>query len=392
MLSITDPETDRYHTFSFISWWRPEVVRGARALVLGAGALGNEVLKNLALMGLGQIFIVDLDVIECANLSRSVLFRAADGGCAKAQVAAARVKELNPDVQVQAFQGDLCFDLGLGVFRRMDVVIGCLDNRAARLAVNRYCRHLNKPWVDGAIQELLGEARVFAPDQGGCYECTFRDTDYEIINLRYSCPLLARNDILQGRVPTTPTIASIIGAIQTQDALKLLHGLPVQAGKSFVFNGMTNESYLTEYPERADCPSHWTWDAIVELPDCTSAGTTLGELWTIARDHLGSDAVLELSEGLGRDFVTYLICPRCATATPVYRPHHSISWAGGLCPACGQPRQPELVHAFSGDEDFLDLPLAAIGIPPLHIIPARSGPEYAFFELTGDAGTFFDFR
>ena len=110
---ITDPDTDRYHTFSYISWWKQEVVRDATALVIGAGALGNEVLKNLALMGIGNLIIADFDTIEDSNLSRSVLFRATDRGRRKVDVAAERVKELNPDVKVKTWHGDINHGLGL---------------------------------------------------------------------------------------------------------------------------------------------------------------------------------------------------------------------------------------------------------------------------------------
>ncbi|MCA9991660.1 MAG: ThiF family adenylyltransferase, partial [Anaerolineales bacterium] len=96
------------------------------------------------------------------------------------------------------------------------------------------------PWVDGAIQELMGIVRVFWPGRGACYECTLTDLDYQLINLRYSCPLLARQNLLQGKVPTTPTSASIVAAFQTQEALKLIHGLEVQPGKALMINGLTN--------------------------------------------------------------------------------------------------------------------------------------------------------
>ena len=84
-------------------------------MVVGAGALGNEVIKNLVLMGIGHIFIVDFDTIELANLSRSVLFRESDSGRKKAEVAAARAKEINPNVHVQYVHGDVTTDIGLGV-------------------------------------------------------------------------------------------------------------------------------------------------------------------------------------------------------------------------------------------------------------------------------------
>ena len=183
---ITDPDSDRYHTFGYISWWQQEVVRNATVLVIGAGALGNEVIKNLTLMGIGNILIADFDTIEDSNLSRSVLFRATDRGRRKVDAAADGVKALNPDVKVKAWHGDINFEMGLGVFRHVDAIIGCLDNREARLSINRFSWAVNRPWVDGAIQELMGIVRVFRPGEGACYECTLTDHDYQIINLRYS--------------------------------------------------------------------------------------------------------------------------------------------------------------------------------------------------------------
>ena len=106
-LIIPNLKTDRLGTFSFISWWEREKVENAKVMVVGAGALGNEVIKNLTLMGVGSIFIVDFDTIELANLSRSVLFRESDSGRNKAEIAAARAKDLNPNVHVQYFHGDI---------------------------------------------------------------------------------------------------------------------------------------------------------------------------------------------------------------------------------------------------------------------------------------------
>ena len=167
---IPNLQKDRLGTFEFISWWEREKVQKAKVLVIGAGALGNEVIKNLALMGVGYIFIVDFDNIEAANLSRSVLFRETDNQRSKAEVVAARAKSINPQIHVQYLNADVTTGLGLGIIRRMDAIIGCLDNREARLAVNRFCYWMDKPWVDGAIQELLGLMRVFKPGEGACYD------------------------------------------------------------------------------------------------------------------------------------------------------------------------------------------------------------------------------
>jgi adenylyltransferase/sulfurtransferase len=378
-IRIPNLRQDRLGTFDFISWWEREKVQEAKVMIVGAGALGNEVAKNLALMGVGHLLILDFDVIEAANLSRSVLFRERDNARPKAEVAAARLRELNPDIQIQYLNSDVRTQVGLGMFRRMDAVISCLDNREARLAVNRFCYALNKPWVDGAIHEFLGLLRVFIPGDGACFECTLTEQARREISLRYSCPLMARANILLGKVPTTPTIASIIGAMQAQEALKLIHGFPVDAGKVVHFNGMTNQMHTTSYVRRDDCESHWNYGDIIEL-DKRAEDTTLMELLQIARGDLGSDAVLELDQEL----VLSLECRGCETSEVVMQPLSEVSFDAAHCPSCGHVRQVEMTHVIVGDEPFLHRTLANLGIPALHILRAHNGEIYRFYELSGD--------
>jgi len=102
-------------------------------------------------------------------------------------------------------------------------------------------------------------AKVFVPPDGACYECAMTENDYRLISLRYSCPLLRHEDLLAGKVPTAPTISSMIGGLQTQEALKLIHGMPVAAGSAMVFNGVANAFYATKYQHKEDCLSHDTW-------------------------------------------------------------------------------------------------------------------------------------
>ena len=386
-IHIPNLKKDRLGTFDFISWWDRDKVQNAKVMVVGAGALGNEVIKNLALMGVGHIYIVDFDKIEMANLSRSVLFRETDSNRSKAEIAATRAKSVNPDVHVQYLNGDVTTKVGLGIFRRMDAIIGCLDNREARLAVNRFCYWVNKPWVDGAIQELLGLVRVFVPGQGACYECTLTEQALRDLSLRYSCPLLARQNILLGKVPTTPTFASIIGAMQSQEALKLINSMPVEPGKVTHFNGMVNEMHTTAYVPRDDCESHWTYGTITELP-ARAERTTLDDLLRIACADLGLNAVIELDQEL----VTKFECPNCHTVEEVLRPLSEVTMEDGNCPTCGILRESSLTHVITGDEKFLHRTLASVGIPQLHIVRAMNGEEYRFYELTGDEPTALHFR
>jgi adenylyltransferase/sulfurtransferase len=386
-IHIPNLQKDRLGTFEFISWWDREKVQNAKVLVIGAGALGNEVIKNLSLMGIGHLFIVDFDKVEAANLSRSVLFRETDNHRSKAEVAAARAKSVNPDIHVQYMNGDVTTQLGLGVIRRMDVVIGCLDNREARLAVNRFCYWVNKTWVDGAIQELLGLVRVFKPGDGACYECTLTEQAIRDLSMRYSCPLLARQNILLGKVPTTPTIASIIGAMQSQEALKVINDMPIEPGKVTHFNGMVNDMHTTSYVPRDDCQSHWTYGEITELP-ARAEHTTLADLLRIGRADLGPDAMIELDQEL----ITALECPNCNTREEILKPLSEVSFEAGHCPTCGLLRESTLTHVISGEENFLHRTLASVGVPPLHILRVHNGVEYRFYELTGDLQDALHFR
>ncbi len=385
-LVITDPDSDRYHTFGYISWWKQEVVRDATALVIGAGALGNEVIKNLALMGIGHLIIADFDTIEDSNLSRSILFRAKDRGRRKVDAAAESVREINPDVKVMTWHGDINHGLGTGVFRHVDVIIGCLDNREARLSIDRFAMSVGRPWVDGAIQELMGICRVFWPaKEGANYESTLTDRDFQLISLRYSCPILARENVLQGKVPTTPTSASIVAAFQTQEALKIIHGMDVEPGKALMINGLTNDIYKTEYPIVED-RMHPPLDPIVELPEARSDQTTLADLLAIAQKELGDGAVLEFSTEL----IVSMTDPATGETEPVFRRMANLT-ENSLTGTSGATKQMELTYRITGDEDFLDKTLAEIDQPPMTIIRAKNGDQSAYLEITGDREWFLNY-
>src|SRR6478736_2679494 len=104
-------DADRYSRLRLIRWWDQDRLRAAKILVVGAGAIGNEVLKNLALLGIGHSWIVDFDTIDDSNLTRSVLFRESDRGQSKARVAARAMREINPGIHVHAIHGNVLTDV-----------------------------------------------------------------------------------------------------------------------------------------------------------------------------------------------------------------------------------------------------------------------------------------
>ena len=287
---------DRYSRLDIITWWDRNVLSSAHVMVVGCGALGNEIIKNLTMLGIGNIYLVDMDAVEKSNLTRSVLFRKEDEGKSKAETAAIRAKEINDEVNIHYFDGNI-YELGLGIFKKMDVVICGLDNREARLFVNQSCWKVSTPWIDGAIEVLNGIARMFIPPDGVDYESTMTETDYKLLNYRKSCLLLGIDDIEQGKIPTTPTIASIIGGIEVQEAIKYLHGendLLILDGKGFIYNGNTNESYIVEYQVKEDCNSRYTFNKI-NMSNISYSKATLSDIKDFGSKFFGDDFTVEFN-------------------------------------------------------------------------------------------------
>lgn len=372
------PEEDRFQRFSLMGWWDQKRIREAKILVVGAGALGNEIVKNLALLGFGHVLIADLDNIENSNLSRSILYRAKDNGQSKAKTAARSARDIFPDMKVDAFHGNILYDLGLGVYDWADIVIAGLDNREARLAINRSCWKVNKPWIDGAIEQISGIARVFVPD-GPCYECTMSEIDWQLLNRRRSCNLLTRDEMQEGKVPTTPTISSIIAGVQCQEAVKLIHGMESLAGKGFVYNGVSCDSYIVEYQRNEECYSHDTAQKIFRLGKRTS-DVKVGDLLALAREKFGDGAVLEL----GRDILHAMKCPSCGQTEILNISLGSAKSSLAPCPQCGTRREVETAFTIDGAQDFMSSTFAEIGVPPFDIVWARTDRGLFGFEFSGD--------
>jgi len=368
---------DRFHRFRLIEWWDQEKLASARFLVAGAGALGNEVLKNLALLGAGRVFVADMDDIETSNLSRAVLFREGDEGRPKAATAARRAREIYPALRIHGSRANVVYDLGLGLFRWADVVLGALDNREARLALNRACGLVGRPWIDGGIEHLSGLARVFRPG-GPCYECTMTDADWKMLEARRSCSLLSRSLAEFGKTATTPTTAAVVAGIQCQEALKLLHGKETLEGGGYVFEGLSHTSYLVKYQLKPDCLSHDTLAEIRTAP-WSAARTPVREALEAARRDLGPGAVLDFP----RELLESLECPACGRRERLFKPLSSVTEDDGRCP-CGGRRAPRLFHSVTGSEDFLDRTLGEIGIPPFDVVIGRASAGRVGYELSAD--------
>lgn len=373
--------------FERISWWDSQQVANAKVMVVGAGALGNEVLKNLALLNVGYILVVDFDRIEYSNLSRSVLFRESDCGQPKEEVAAAAIKNINPGIRIQYLHGDIAFDVGLGVFRRMDVIIGCLDNRVARLYINRHCYKTGRTWIDGGIENLAGQMDVFLPGKT-CYECQLKDEEWKIIQYREGCTDIAQRNANFGRIPTTPISSSIIGALQAQEALKVINKNSGEssAGKRFFFNGMHNTFIHYNSPSLRDfCESHVTCDPILEFQDL-SCQMTVSQLLEKIASRLNTrnfeilldyDIILELC-GEKSEVATSTVLPSFRLTDAMLRQFRTIPEERVV--------KTKKINRIGQDFPFPHLTLQEIGIPSLQILKVESEDDIHWIELSGDAG------
>jgi len=376
-----DLQEDRFSRMRLIPWWDQAKIAKCRLLVVGAGALGNEILKNAALLGFRKIVVVDLDRIEESNLSRTVLYRSHDVGRFKAEVAVRAYGDLAPDATVQPLVANVVHGIGLGVFEWSDLILAGLDNREARLWINRAAWKVNRPWIDGAIEGINGVARVFLPGVPPCYECTLGEVDWNLLQKRMSCNLLVLEQDNEGKVPTTPTISSIIAGLEVQEAVKLIHGLPTLASKGYVFEGLHHSSYVVEYTENAECMSHHTVPEIIHLPE-SARDLTLQQLRERAQHDLGShDVAIEFS----RDVIHKFWCPVCGREEERFAPAGSIRFEAAKCPADGQLRTVEVLHSYAGGQELGERRLDQLGLPRLDLFTARGGEREIGYIPFGDA-------
>jgi molybdopterin/thiamine biosynthesis adenylyltransferase len=364
-------EESRYDRQERTEWWDQSRLADSSVLVVGAGALGNELVKNLSLVGVGTIDVVDMDYIEHSNLSRCVFFRDGDEGRPKAEVLVSRAATLNPDVRLRSYVQPVQH-LGIGLVGHYDVVAGALDNRETRLWVGQACRKFGRAWVDGAIEGLQGVARVFGAE-GACYECTLGENDRIQMAHRRSCALLTTEEVASGRTPTNASTSSVVAGVEAQEVIKLLVGRPdlvALNGRAWVFAGETMLSYLVEYTEDPNCLSHdlyESWAPEVEL----KRATTLREVVETASTRLPGviDAV-----DLEDDLISIDGCPNCRT-DPIVGMRSGLPVGSGQCPSCEAVLSAVSRSSLTLTDHALDSPWLAVGPAHIDVVTLRSGHD-----------------
>ena len=145
-----------------IEGWDQLALKNSTVFIAGVGALGCEIAKDLALCGVGKLILCDLDTIETSNLSRQMLFYKGDEGRPKAEVAAERVKRMNPFMEIEFYFKPIQ-ELPMELYQSCDLIIAALDNFKARIDLNKICLNLKKPMIDGGTMGMEGHVQVILP-------------------------------------------------------------------------------------------------------------------------------------------------------------------------------------------------------------------------------------
>jgi adenylyltransferase/sulfurtransferase len=221
-------------------------LRRASVLVVGAGGLGVPVLQYLAGAGIGRLGIVDADLLEPSNLHRQTWYALADCGQPKAELAACRVRALNPDVRVEPHALRLDTRNAAALAASFDLVLDCTDNFATRFLLNDLALQLRKPVLFASVYQFEGQLQlVRGDDDSACLRCVWPQATRD--GLVGNC---AEAGVL-GPVP------GVLGSLQALEALKLLLGIDgLAAGEMLIFDLITLQGRRLRARRATDCEAH----------------------------------------------------------------------------------------------------------------------------------------
>jgi adenylyltransferase/sulfurtransferase len=346
------------------------LTRRIKAVVAGAGAIGNEVIKNLCLLGVGRIVVVDPDIVEPSNLTRSIFFRLNDAaGIAKVDAIAHAVGRLFPETACVPVAAEIA-DAGLQLLSDADLIFSCVDNELARLEIAYLAKKLGLPVIDAGLAPASERSRCrvsFFPAsaEAPCFGCLLpsarrRELLTNWSAVRYSCwgfDATAGVEI----VASTPMMASVAGAIQVEYGLRAATGGEAEAFSMMLdlHPGRSIERFT--HARAVECPLHESFG-----PPRVPPGDSIGSIF----DDAGPDAALILD---------WPVCSaaECADCGRRWRPLQRVSRfrAAGRCPACGSRRllEDEVLTSIARDSPWRNGRFTDLGLPENHLYTLREG-------------------
>jgi adenylyltransferase/sulfurtransferase len=187
-----------------------ERINNSRVLVVGAGGLGSPVLLYLAAAGVGEIGVIDDDLVDLSNLQRQIIHAESDVGSSKVESAKTQILSINSTIKVTTWDTRLSPDNAQEILKGWDVVVDGTDNIPTRYLVDDICKTNRIPWIYGSIYRFEGQASVFNYQGGPCYRDLFPEPPPS--NAIPSCAEGGVFGVLPG----------VIGSIQATEAIKII--------------------------------------------------------------------------------------------------------------------------------------------------------------------------
>lgn len=241
MTSLSEREITRYNRQMMVADWGEEgqeKLKRSTVFIAGMGGLGCPVSIYLAVAGVGRMRICDADRVELSNLNRQIHYTEKDVGQFKAESAAARLREINPEVDIASFTDFIDADTIGKIAGAADLVIDCLDNFETRYLLNGFCIEGGIPLVHGAVWGLSGQVTFLRPPETPCLQCIFPEPPPKSV------------------FPVVGATPGLIGCLQAMEGLKYLAGVGRNAeNRLLMFDGEEMDWRSFKVRRRSDCPA-----------------------------------------------------------------------------------------------------------------------------------------
>ncbi|SDK12938.1 HesA/MoeB/ThiF family protein [Methanoculleus thermophilus] len=236
---LTERERERYsRQILLFGEEGQERLKQAKVFIAGAGGLGCPIALYLAVAGVGEIRLVDRDVVDRTNLNRQVLHWEKDLGIPKVRSAEEKLWEVNPDVRIEALEATIneanVHDLAAGA----DLIVDAMDNFPTRYLLNREAIRSGVPLIHGAIRGFDGQVTTIVPGRTACLECIFPEAPPAEV------------------FPVVGTTPGFIGLIQANEAIKYITGSgDLLAGRLLLWDGLAAKLETFAVERRSGCPA-----------------------------------------------------------------------------------------------------------------------------------------
>ncbi|MGB0521328.1 MAG: HesA/MoeB/ThiF family protein [Flammeovirgaceae bacterium] len=348
------PQFERH---KLIPEWNQKKLEQALVIIVGMGALGNEVIRLLAFAGIRQFIICDPDQVSVSNLSRCSLFKETDIDQKKVDVVKQNLTEFIADLAIDTRDSVFINSIGLGEIQEADLVISAVDSDQTRIEIAGRCNLVQTPYIDGGTQAWGGEVRLFMNVEHACYACEQLSSQ----SGRASCSTEAVSPVIGASILMT----SFVGSIMATFAIRHLMGL---FSESFYIrvNGITGMTHKVFVKRDPNCMLHVPIQEEITLVPINREAR-IKDLLT----YLPKQAIALL----WHEHPIHQKCHNCGDINT----DHQLFDRLQLCKKCGWNY---MLHTETVLNQFPEsFTLKEVGIPPKEMIPIHTNGEISYFQI-----------